>query len=128
MAGRARPTRAGALRLDPARVLGLATRLGGTTSHTAIIARQLGLPCVVAVGGLADVPEGATVLLDGEQGTVTVDPDPEDGAARVVGRDVDHGLPARLRQGHRDQSVVWTENRPGVGQAHPGRQLDRDAL
>ena len=45
--------------LDPARVIGLATRLGGTTSHTAIIARQLGLPCVVAVGGLDDVPAGA---------------------------------------------------------------------
>jgi phosphotransferase system enzyme I (PtsI) len=63
--------------LDPARVIGLATRLGGTTSHTAIIARQLGLPCVVAVGGLDDVPVGATVLLDGERGTVTVDPDPD---------------------------------------------------
>src|SRR4051794_20166843 len=48
--------------LDPARVLGLATRLGGTTSHTAIIARQLGLPCVVAVGGLDDVPEGVTEI------------------------------------------------------------------
>src|SRR5918994_1758647 len=70
--------------LDPRRITGLATRLGGTTSHTAIIARQLGLPCVVAVGGLDDVPEGATVLLDGERGTVTVDPDPEDARARVA--------------------------------------------
>ncbi|RBY81659.1 phosphoenolpyruvate--protein phosphotransferase [Geodermatophilus sp. TF02-6] len=69
--------------LDPARIAGLGTRLGGTTSHTAIIARQLGLPCVVAVGGLDDVPEGATVLLDGEQGTVTVDPDPAEARARV---------------------------------------------
>jgi phosphoenolpyruvate-protein phosphotransferase (PTS system enzyme I) len=69
--------------LDPSRVLGLATRLGGTTSHTAIIARQLGLPCVVAVGGLDDVPEGATVLLDGERGTVTVDPDLDEARARV---------------------------------------------
>ncbi|RFU23122.1 phosphoenolpyruvate--protein phosphotransferase [Geodermatophilus marinus] len=69
--------------LDPERVVGLATRLGGTTSHTAIIARQLGLPCVVAVGGLDDVPEGATVLLDGERGTVTVDPEPGEAQARV---------------------------------------------
>ena len=61
--------------LDPARVLGLATRLGGATSHTAIIARQLGLPCVVAVGGLDDVPAGAVVLLDGELGTVAVEPE-----------------------------------------------------
>src|SRR3954454_23346436 len=69
--------------LDPARVVGLATRLGGTTSHTAIIARQLGLPCVVAVGGLDDVPAGVTVLLDGEQGTVTVEPEPAQARARV---------------------------------------------
>ena len=38
--------------LDPALILGLATTLGGPTSHTAIIARQLGIPCVVAVAGL----------------------------------------------------------------------------
>jgi phosphotransferase system enzyme I (PtsI) len=69
--------------LDPTRVIGLATRLGGTTSHTAIIARQLGLPCVVAVGGLDDVPAGVTVLLDGEQGTVTVEPDGAEARARV---------------------------------------------
>jgi phosphotransferase system enzyme I (PtsI) len=69
--------------LDPTRIVGLATRLGGTTSHTAIIARQLALPCVVAVGGLDDVPAGVTVLLDGEQGTVTIDPDPTEALARV---------------------------------------------
>src|SRR5215212_9618099 len=69
--------------LDPSVILGLGTRLGGTTSHTAIIARQLGLPCVVAVGGLDDVPAGTTVLLDGEQGTVTVDPEPVEAQARV---------------------------------------------
>jgi phosphotransferase system enzyme I (PtsI) len=69
--------------LDPSVIVGLGTRLGGTTSHTAIIARQLGLPCVVAVGGLDDVPAGVTVLLDGEQGTVTVDPEPAEAEARV---------------------------------------------
>jgi phosphoenolpyruvate-protein phosphotransferase (PTS system enzyme I) len=69
--------------LDPTRIIGLGTRLGGTTSHTAIIARQLGLPCVVAVGGLDDVPEGTTVLLDGEQGTVTIEPNPAEAEARV---------------------------------------------
>jgi phosphotransferase system enzyme I (PtsI) len=69
--------------LDPARVIGLATRLGGTTSHTAIIARQLGMPCVVAVEALDGVPEGVTVLLDGDAGTVTVGPDPEQARRRV---------------------------------------------
>ena len=63
--------------LDPALILGLATTLGGPTSHTAIIARQLAIPCVVATVGLDEVPAGAMVLLDGGRGTVTVTPDPE---------------------------------------------------
>ena len=73
--------------LDPHRVVGLATTLGGPTSHTAIIARQLGIPCVVAVGGLDAVPAGAMVLLDGTRGTVTVDPDRAAAASAVAAAD-----------------------------------------
>ncbi len=61
--------------LDPKLVVALATTLGGPTSHTAIIARQLGIPCVVAVTGLDDVAAGTMVLVDGTLGTVTVSPD-----------------------------------------------------
>jgi phosphotransferase system enzyme I (PtsI) len=74
--------------LDPHRVVGLATSLGGPTSHTAIIARQLGIPCVVAVRGLDDVAAGTMVLLDGSRGSVTVDPDRADAAAAVAAADV----------------------------------------
>jgi phosphotransferase system enzyme I (PtsI) len=70
--------------LDSSLVIGLATTLGGPTSHTAIIARQLGIPCVVAVDGLDDVAAGATVLLDGTTGTLTVDPDPLEAATAVT--------------------------------------------
>ena len=62
--------------LDPALVVALATTLGGPTSHTAIIARQLGIPCVVAVDGLDAVAAGTMVMVDGTVGTVTVSPDP----------------------------------------------------
>lgn len=61
--------------LDPALVVALATTLGGPTSHTAIIARQLGIPCVVAVEGLDAVEAGTMVLVDGTAGTVIVTPD-----------------------------------------------------
>ena len=61
--------------LDPKLVVALATTLGGPTSHTAIIARQLGIPCVVAVTGLDPVAAGTMVLVDGTVGTVTVSPD-----------------------------------------------------
>ena len=74
--------------LDPTRVVGLATTLGGPTSHTAIIARQLGIPCVVAVGGLDAVSAGEMVLLDGTKGTLTVDPDRTIAAAAVAAADV----------------------------------------
>src|SRR5690349_2448318 len=61
--------------LDPNLVVALATTLGGPTSHTAIIARPLGIPCVVAVAGLDDVEAGTMVLVDGTAGTVIVTPD-----------------------------------------------------
>lgn len=70
--------------LDPRLVVGLATTLGGPTSHTAIIARQLGIPCVVAVAGLDEIAAGTMVLLDGTAGTVTADPDPSEAAAALA--------------------------------------------
>lgn len=69
--------------LDPTLILGLATSLGGPTSHTAIIARQLGIPCVVAVAGLDDIPADVDILVDGSTGLITVAPDPAQAAAAV---------------------------------------------
>ena len=74
--------------LDPHRIVGLATSLGGPTSHTAIIARQLGIPCVVAVKGLETAEVGSMVLIDGSRGTITLDPDRADAAAKVAASDV----------------------------------------
>ncbi len=67
--------------LDPAFVLGLATEQGGPTSHTAILARQLGIPAVVGVSGLLAAFESmskvpARLAIDGSAGTVELDPDP----------------------------------------------------
>ncbi len=66
--------------LDATRVVALVTERGGPTSHTAIIARQLGIPCVVAVAGAARIPGGTPVLVDGTLGEVAVAP--EEAAAR----------------------------------------------
>ena len=95
--------------LDATSVLALATRLGGPTSHTAIIARQLGIPCVVAVAGLDDVPVGATVLVDGTTGEVVVDPDPAMAQERM---DQARAL--------REASAGWT----GPGMTADGHRVD----
>ncbi|MDO5290565.1 MAG: phosphoenolpyruvate--protein phosphotransferase [Pseudomonadota bacterium] len=55
--------------LDLRRVAGLCTAQGGPSSHTAIIARTLGLPALVAAGSaLLDLPDGETVVVDGDGG------------------------------------------------------------
>jgi phosphotransferase system enzyme I (PtsI) len=64
--------------LDTKFVLGFATEVGGKSSHTAILAGALELPAVVGTGSfLADVSGGETVVIDGNQGTVIIDPDEE---------------------------------------------------
>jgi phosphotransferase system enzyme I (PtsI) len=61
--------------LDPRRVAGLVTVLGGVESHTAIVARSLGLPAVVAAKDiLAEAQNGATIIVDGATGAVVIDP------------------------------------------------------
>lgn len=61
--------------LDPNQVLALVTAGGGPQSHTAIIARSLGLPAVVAAVGVDEVPDGTEVYVDGAAGTVIAEPD-----------------------------------------------------
>ncbi|VXA95343.1 Phosphoenolpyruvate-protein phosphotransferase [Arthrobacter sp. 9AX] len=61
--------------LDPNKVLALVTSGGGPQSHTAIIARSLGLPAVVAAVGVDHIADGTEVYVDGAAGTVTAEPD-----------------------------------------------------
>jgi phosphotransferase system enzyme I (PtsI) len=59
-------------------VLGLATNTGGKTSHTAIVARSLSVPAVVGLKKVTEsVKTGDTVILDGNEGKVIVNPTPE---------------------------------------------------
>lgn len=64
--------------LSPDTCLGILTEAGGPTSHTAILAAQLGIPAAVKVSGILEVEEGQTVALDGGVGEVIVNPTDED--------------------------------------------------
>ena len=61
--------------LDLNHVVGIVTELGGPTSHTAIIAAQLDLPCLVRVEGAMTLQDDATIAIDAAHGSVVLDPD-----------------------------------------------------
>ena len=65
--------------LDPKLTLGFITAQGGLTSHSAILARTLGLPAIVGMGEdlLANVSNGTFIVMDGRTGTMIVDPETE---------------------------------------------------
>lgn len=63
------------VQLDRSRILGIATDAGTRTSHSAILARSLGLPAVVSLGDLSHTVEsGEELVLDGREGRVIVRP------------------------------------------------------
>ena len=65
--------------INPANVTGIVTELGGKTSHSAILARALEIPAVVAVSNVMDkIEEDDTVILDGGEGIVIVNPTDEE--------------------------------------------------
>jgi phosphotransferase system enzyme I (PtsI) len=64
--------------LDPAGIAGFATVMGGVESHTAIMARSIGLPAVLGVAGLVEAVEGgSTVIVDGDAGVIVIEPSAE---------------------------------------------------
>ena len=97
--------------LDRAHVKGFATDVGGRTSHTAIVARAMGIPAVVGLGNVtSEVSGGDTVIIDGTRGVVIINPDAEQLAehqeARRKKQEADlrlvdlADLPAQTKDGH----------------------------
>ncbi|MVZ98928.1 phosphoenolpyruvate--protein phosphotransferase [Actinomadura sp. LD22] len=92
--------------LDPAQVVAFVTEEGGPTSHTAILARTMGVPAVVALPGATDLADGTRVLVDGSAGTVRLDPsEAEVAAALAAGAARDSALaetsgPGATKDGH----------------------------
>ncbi|MEO0514552.1 MAG: phosphoenolpyruvate--protein phosphotransferase [Planctomycetota bacterium] len=62
--------------LDKSKIMGLATDVGGRTSHTAILAHALGIPAIVGLEDLTQrVESGDSIIIDGHRGLIVVDPD-----------------------------------------------------
>ena len=84
--------------LDRELVRGLAVARGGATSHAAILARALAIPAVVGLGdAILAVPDGTLLVVDGDAGTVEVDPSADTVAERERARAEAHERVARAR-------------------------------
>jgi len=90
---------------------GIVTQIGGKTSHAAILARSRGIPAVSGVSGiLRQVKNGDTIVVDGREGHVIVNPDPEaESAYRKLEREFFH-LRDELAA-NRDQPAVTADGR-----------------
>jgi phosphoenolpyruvate-protein phosphotransferase (PTS system enzyme I) len=92
--------------LDPADVLAIVTERGGPTSHTAILAKTLGIPAVVSCPGILSVADGTVLAVDGSAGAVVAEPTPREleqaarrRAEQAARRGAAHG-PGQTRDGH----------------------------
>ena len=65
------------VQLDKEKILGLVTAGGSGSSHTAILARTMGIPAVIGAAGILDMAlEGKEVFVDGDTGCIYIEPDP----------------------------------------------------
>lgn len=109
--------------LDPELIRAIVTRLGGPTSHTSIIARQLGIPCIVAAREIGDVEDGAMLLVDGGDGRIDADPDePEARAAAKADEEAREEArswqgPAQTADGKPVELLANVQDEPGTKRA-----------
>lgn len=125
------------IQMDTGKILGFVTKEGTPTSHTAILARALGVPAIVATGAeVDDSYDGKTAVIDGFSGTVYLDP--TSGILAVMKEKQDQsirlkdllqqlkGLPSETADGHRvevaanvssasDLAAVLKNDAEGIG-------------
>jgi len=127
------PTAEAAVLLSSGKVKGLVTDFGSKTSHTAILARALEVPCVVGAGQASEIARaGDLIALDGSTGEVLLSPDPDEilrfeaAGAAAKSREAqmleERDLPAVTLDGRRVQlhaNIEFPEEVPSV-LAHGG--------
>ena len=92
--------------LNPELALGICTAMGGLTSHSAILARTLGLPAIVGIGleAFRSINQGNRVIVDGFTGILTINP--EDETVQKV-------LQKKQRYQEEMQSIIISAKHPG---------------
>jgi phosphotransferase system enzyme I (PtsI) len=94
-------------------VLGFVTEVGGRTSHTAIMARSLELPAVVAIENLTDlVGTGDTLVVDGSNGRIYINPS-----------DVDLKRYQKRQASYNAERAKLDDGRQGVAQTTDGHRI-----
>lgn len=94
------------------KVLAIVTERGGPTSHTAILAKSLGIPAIVACARASELRDGNAVLVDGTGGSVVADPDPStvrratSAAERLAAALAHSAGPGRTAEGKRVKLLV----------------------
>ncbi|NQU40465.1 MAG: phosphoenolpyruvate--protein phosphotransferase [Lentisphaerae bacterium] len=117
-------------------VSGFATDLGSPTSHTAVMARALEIPAVVALRDISrHVRTGDIVLMDGNKGVLIINPSPEElkeyGALAEARKHIEQGLnrilnePAETPDGHR---IVLSANIEHIDELDAVRQYGAEGV
>lgn len=124
------------VRLDKAHVVGYVTKYGSVTSHSAILARTMGIPCIVGLAESYDsLPEEGLIAIDGELGELVAEPDEETLQALRRKQDAyrEHQAllqayrdrPAATKSGH---SVLVCCNIGNVNDAEEAAQINADGV
>lgn len=97
-------------KLDPTKVIGFCTEVGGIGGHTAIVARGLEIPAIVGVGEfLYRIPHDAVVIIDGYRGRILIEPDDETREFYIKKKEQREILNAELRE-NRDLPACTSDN------------------
>ena len=112
--------------LDSTQVMGIVTAYGSPSSHSAILARSLGIPAVVGAGRqVLDIPAGTMVALDGSTGAFLIDPAPEVRRQYLLRKEKeDEERTAALARSH--QPVATSDGVPILVEANIGSLVDAE--
>ena len=116
------------VQLDKAKVAGFLTKYGSSTSHSVILARTLGIPCVVGMGEDFDrLPPSGTAAMDGSTGEVVSHPDGAVLADFQARREAYLADQAALKE-YRDREAVTSAGHKVLVCANIGGLDDVDAV